>query len=160
MTLLPRFINKTGGGADSHAAGAWRGPFSQHNGLEAQAASQVNQTLLRLLSYLPPLPPSLPASLSTFHGLGGKKKKSVWEGSPQGPPHFSHAREPKKKRTTGMGSVARTGPRPQELTLSQGMSITQEGLLPPQGRVSTLGWACYSSFSGLTSSLGSGSAKL
>lgn len=159
MTLLPRFINKTGGGADSHTAGAWRGSFSQHNGLEAQAASQVNQSLLRRLSYLPPLPPSLPASLSTFHGLGEKRNVGGW--APRRALHISAMPGSLKRREPrGLGSVTKTSPRPQELTLSQGTSITQEGLLPPQGRVSTLGLACHSSFSGLTSSRGSGSAKL
>lgn len=140
MTLLPWFINKTGGGADSHAAGAWRGSFSQHNGLEAQAASQVNQSLLRLLSYLPPLPPSLPASLSTFHGLGEKKKRNVCRRAPRRALYISPMPGSLKRRgPQGVGSVARTSPVPQELTLSQGTSITQEGLLLPQGKVSTLG---------------------
>lgn len=150
MTLLPRFINKTGGGADSHAAGAWRGSFSQHNGLEAQAASQVTQALFRLLSYLPPLPPSLPASLSTFHGLG-KKKKCVWVGSPQGPPHLCHAREPKEKRTTGVGECGQNWA--QAVHHTGGLTAT-----PRQGL--NFGLGLPQLFSGLISSLGSGSAKL
>lgn len=140
MTPLPRFINKTGGGADSHAAGAWRGSFSQHNGLEAQAASQVTQALFRLLSYLPPLPPSLPASLSTFHGLG-KKKKCVCVGSPQGPPHLCHAREPKEKRTTGIGECGQNRPQAPGIDTQPGNIHHTGGLTatPRQGLTFGLG---------------------
>lgn len=128
------------GVAHSHSTTAWKPKL-----LPKLPRPSLGFSPTSLLFLLPSQPPCLP-----FTDWGKKRNVCGW--APRRALHISAMPGSLKRRgPRGLGSVARTGPRP---------SITQEGLLPPQDRVSTLGLACHSSFSGLISSLGSGSAKL
>lgn len=86
--------------AHSHSTTAWKPKL-----LPKLTSPSLGFSPTSLLFLLPSQPPCLP-----FLDWE-KKKKCVWEGSPQGPPHFSHAREPKENRTTGGGECGQNQPR-------------------------------------------------